>query len=35
MSKRFEEVVYPKEEDDRTGDEIAADVIKSAGLVVK
>lgn len=35
LTARYEDVVNPKPKDTRTGAEIAADVIKRAGLVVK
>lgn len=35
MSKRFSEIFNPPPVDNRTGDEIAADIMKKAGLVVK
>ena len=31
-TKRFYDIIYAKPEDTRTGDEIAVDVIKKAGL---
>lgn len=34
MSAKFNDFINPKSADDRTGDEIAADTIKNAGLVV-
>ena len=33
-SKRFAEILSPPERDKRTGDEIAADIIKRAGITV-
>jgi hypothetical protein len=30
--KRFYDILYPRPEDDRSGDEIAAEVIRNAGL---
>lgn len=32
MAKRYYDCLHPKKEDDRTGDEIAADVINKLGL---
>lgn len=34
LSARYTDIAYPKPQDNRTGKEIAADVIKRAGLVV-
>ena len=34
MTKRYAEVLVKEKPDNRTGDEIAADIIKKAGLVV-
>ena len=34
MAVKFEDVVNPKPVDDRTGEEIAADIIKRAGIEV-
>lgn len=30
--KKFNDIIHPKPEDDRTGDEIAAEIIKRAGI---
>ena len=35
IKARYIEIIEPKEVDTRTGDEIVADIIKRAGLVVK
>lgn len=35
LSKSYEDVIHPKPKDTRTGEEIAADVIKGAGLSIK
>lgn len=34
LTKRYTEIIHPVPQDTRTGDEIAEDVIKRAGLVV-
>lgn len=34
MAVSFEELLYPKPVDTRTGDEIVADIIKGAGLTI-
>lgn len=34
MTSKYADVIYPKAKDNRTGDEIAADVIKQAGIEV-
>lgn len=35
MKARYYDIITPKKEDTRTGDEIVEDIIKRAGLVVK
>ena len=35
INARYIDVIEPKKVDNRTGDEIVADIIKRAGLVVK
>lgn len=35
IKARYEDMIEPKKQDNRTGDEIVADIIKMAGLVVK
>ena len=35
LKLRYYDIIQPKKEDTRTGDEIVADIIKRAGLVVK
>ena len=35
LKLRYYDIIQPKKEDKRTGDEIVADIIKRAGLVVK
>ena len=35
MKLRYYDIIQPKKADTRTGDEIVADIIKRAGLVVK
>ena len=35
IKSRYIDVIEPKKVDNRTGDEIVADIIKRAGLVVK
>ena len=35
LKLRYYDIIQPKKEDNRTGDEIVADIIKRAGLVVK
>jgi hypothetical protein len=35
VTTRFEDLINPKPVDTRTGEEIAADVIKRAGLIVR
>ena len=35
MKARYYDIIAPKKEDIRTGDEIVEDIIKRAGLVVK
>ena len=35
LKSRYYDIVNPKKADNRTGDEIVADIIKRAGLVVK
>lgn len=35
LKLRYYDIIQPKKEDTRTGDEIVADIIKMAGLVVK
>lgn len=34
ITKRFSDVYYARQENERTGEEIVADLIKNAGLVV-
>ena len=34
MTAKFEEIISPKPADNRTGEEIAADIIKRAGIEV-
>lgn len=34
MTAKYEDLIKPKKKDNRTGDEIAADVIKNAGIKV-
>ena len=35
LKLRYYDIIHPKKTDTRTGDEIVADIIKRAGLVVK
>ena len=35
LKLRYYDIIQPKKADNRTGDEIVADIIKRAGLVVK
>lgn len=35
LKLRYYDIINPKKEETRTGDEIVADIIKRAGLVVK
>ena len=35
LKLRYYDIIQPKKVDNRTGDEIVADIIKRAGLVVK
>ena len=35
LKLRYYDIIKPKKEDNRTGDEIVEDIIKRAGLVVK
>lgn len=35
LKLRYYDIIHPKKADKRTGDEIVADIIKRAGLVVK
>ena len=35
LKSRYYDIIHPKKVDARTGDEIVADIIKRAGLVVK
>ena len=35
LKLRYYDIIQPKKEDTRTGDEIVEDIIKRAGLVVK
>ena len=35
LKLRYDDIIQPKKADTRTGDEIVADIIKRAGLVVK
>ena len=35
LKSRYYDIINPKKADNRTGDEIVADIIKRAGLVVK
>ena len=35
LKSRYYDIIHPKKVDERTGDEIVADIIKRAGLVVK
>ena len=35
IKARYADMIEPKKQDNRTGDEIVADIIKRAGLVVK
>ena len=35
LKLRYYDIIHPKKSDNRTGDEIVADIIKRAGLVVK
>ena len=35
LKLRYYDIINPKKADNRTGDEIVADIIKRAGLVVK
>ena len=35
LKLRYYDIIQPKKEDKRTGDEIVEDIIKRAGLVVK
>ena len=35
IKARYADMIEPKKQDTRTGDEIVADIIKRAGLVVK
>lgn len=35
MKARYYDLITPQKQDTRTGDEIVADIIKRAGLVVK
>ena len=35
LKLRYYDIIHPKKVDNRTGDEIVADIIKRAGLVVK
>ena len=35
LKLRYYDIIQPKKADTRTGDEIVADIIKRAGLVVK
>lgn len=35
LKSRYYDIIHPKKVDTRTGDEIVADIIKRAGLVVK
>ena len=35
IKARYADIIEPKKQDNRTGDEIVADIIKRAGLVVK
>ena len=35
LKSRYYDIIQPKKADNRTGDEIVADIIKRAGLVVK
>ena len=35
LKLRYYDIIQPKKADNRTGDEILADIIKRAGLVVK
>ena len=35
LKLRYYDIINPKKEDTRTGDEIVSDIIKRAGLVVK
>ena len=35
MKMRYYDIITPKKQDTRTGDEIVEDIIKRAGLVVK
>ena len=35
LKLRYYDIIQPKKVDERTGDEIVADIIKRAGLVVK
>ena len=35
MKARYYDIITPKKQDTRTGDEIVEDIIKRAGLVVK
>lgn len=34
LTVSYEEIIHPKPKDERTGDEIAADVIRGAGLKI-
>ena len=34
MTAEYTDLIYPKKKDDRTGNEIAADVIRNAGIKV-
>ena len=34
ISKRYTDFIYPQKQDERSGDEIVADIVKRAGLVV-
>ncbi len=35
LKARYADMIHPKPQDNRTGDEIVEDIIKRAGLVVK
>ena len=35
LKSRYYDIIHPKKEDTRTGEEIVEDIIKRAGLVVK
>ena len=35
IKARYADIIEPKKQDNRTGDEIVADIFKRAGLVVK